>query len=688
MSHPPSPVLENADLQWQESDAPFSSRFGDIYFSREGGLAETEHVFLAANRLRERWKALDEALARGDPEAPQVFTIGELGFGTGLNFLCTWRAWQALSPRYLRLHFVSCERFPLTLEALRRALAAWPELAPFADALLQHYPDHSAGLHRLPLLSASDQTPVLLDLYYGDASEMLAAQERRTGVQVDAWFLDGFAPRVNPDMWQEGLLREIARLSGPGTTLSTYSVAGAVTRGLDSVGFRVAKQPGFGKKREMLVGTMADAPCVVLPPRWLAMHRKQAPVRRVAIIGAGIAGCAAAHSLARRGFQVTVFERAADIAQGGSGNRQAVLQCRLSNALNGSRQFNLHAFLYAVRSWDALALTHPGLPWHRCGVLNLATAFSARQKKCDAVDVSRYSAALARVVDADTCGRESALALDEEAVMQPLGGWVAPHALCRAYLDHPAITLQTGTAITHLQRDSAWQGMDEEGREIFQAEAVLIANSTQLGEFSQTAPIPLRPIRGQVTYLAAGATSRDLKTVICGQSYLSPAFEGLHSVGASYSRHVEDLAMKDSEHLQNLAGIAQHLPTGTLDHGAIAGGRVGVRATTSDRMPVVGPVPDFDALKELYLALNQSARKRPPTTMPYLPGLYVSAGHGSHGFTNAPLAGEIIASLIANEMLPVTVAGMECIHPARFILRELRRQGVSHQRKVAAPGTD
>lgn len=683
MPSTPPPPLENADILWQESGAPYSSRFDDIYFSREGGLNETEYVFLAANRLPERWREADAALQRSGEST--VFTVAELGFGTGLNFLCTWRAWQSLAPKQLRLHFISCERYPLQLASMIQALAQWPALQPLSEALLKVYPEHSAGYHRLHLALPDGSHPVLLDLYYGDAAETLAAQPPRMAGKVDAWFLDGFAPRVNPEMWRPELMAQLARLSRPGTTLSTYSVAGLVQRGLREAGFAVEKHPGFGSKREMLRGTLpATNPVVEASTAWLSVTDAPPATKEVIVIGGGLAGCLSARALARKGCQVTVLERENSLASGASGNRQAILQCRLSNAINATRQFNLQAYLYAVRELQTLAQTHPDIAWHPCSVLNLETAFSARRERCDSVDLSRYATAVAQALTQDEASTQAGIALDGGATQLLLGGWVNPPGVCAACVDDPRILVRTGcTAQRLLALDNGrWQVLDEHEQVLAEADSVLIANSYLAGHFTQTAPIPIVPIRGQVSYVKTSPASEALKSVVCGQSYMAPAWEGLHSVGASYSRNIADTALSVQEHTQNLAGISPHLPADSLLASSIADGRVSVRATTRDRMPIVGQVPDFSAFEQLYARLGQSARKHSDTAVPNVAGLYVSIGHGSHGMSNAPLAAEYLASLICGEVLPLQRELIEVIHPARFMLRELRRQGHAHRKTV------
>ena len=682
MPSTPQDNIENADLQWQESGAPYSTRFDDIYFSSGGGLAETEHVFLAGNQLQPRWSARDQALAAANAPSTEHFTIAELGFGTGLNFLCCWRAWQQLAPQHLRLHYIACEKYPLQIDALRQALLEWPELEALSEALLEVYPDHSAGFHRLHLPGLAGSASITLDLYYGDATQTLAAQAERSTARVDAWFLDGFAPRVNPKMWSEDLLAQIARLSRSGSTLSTYSVAGQVVRGLRSAGFEVEKVKGFGQKRQMLVGHYpqeARPPSPVgLPKRsWLNLAAQASRPPQVIVIGAGLAGCSTAHSLARKGYRVLVLEQADSIAAGASGNRQAVLQCRLSNALNGTRQFNLQAFLYATGEFARLNQDYPEVHWQACGVMNLDTAFSARKERCVDVDLSDYSPRITQRLDQHATSEVAGLDVDGASNYLGLGGWLSPAQLCHAYLQHPNIELRCNAKVQRLERDGPnWHTYVNDSK-LASAPTVVIANSISATQLEQSAPLPIVPIRGQVSYLQATASTANIAGVICGQSYISPALDGLHSVGASYSKNISDLALSDKEHQQNIEGIAPHLTKGAVNADAIAGGRVSVRATTGDRMPIVGPVPNFAAFETLYSTLGQRERKHPNTHMPYVDGLYVSVGHGSHGLSNAPLCGEYLASIIANEMLPLQSKVLECIHPGRFFLRELKRRDYS-----------
>jgi tRNA U34 5-methylaminomethyl-2-thiouridine-forming methyltransferase MnmC len=222
-------------IVWHEGDMPFSTRFGDHFYSRENGLAETRHVFIAGNRLLERWQAQNN------------FHIGELGFGTGLNMLTTWQAWKAQRRSGQNLTLTSFEKFPLDSETLNRALANWPELADEVAALLAVWPQPKP----LEDLVVDLDDGVRLQLLIGDAAARLTAWDG----SADAWYLDGFAPARNPDMWSADLLGAVFDKTKPGGTFATYAAAGFVRRNLQAAGFTVDRLPGHGMKREMLAGT-------------------------------------------------------------------------------------------------------------------------------------------------------------------------------------------------------------------------------------------------------------------------------------------------------------------------------------------------------------------------------------------------------------------------------------------------
>lgn len=218
-------------LEWVDGDMPFSPEFGDHFYCREDGRAECGHVFLAGNGLPERWKA------------GEAFVIGELGFGTGLNFCETWRVWKQEATG--SLHFISLELHPMDRADIGKALSRWPEISTEKQALVAAWPDEPRGVVRLRL--ADDVT---LTVICGDACTNLSMSPER----FDAWYLDGFAPSRNPDMWSAEILKAVHDHTRPGGTFATYAAAGFVRRNLVAAGFEVERRPGFAGKREMLCG--------------------------------------------------------------------------------------------------------------------------------------------------------------------------------------------------------------------------------------------------------------------------------------------------------------------------------------------------------------------------------------------------------------------------------------------------
>ena len=230
-----NPSNNIANIEWRDGQ-PYACEFQDVYFSTDNGLLETDYVFLQGNDLATHW--LKAAL--------QTFNIAETGFGTGLNFLSAAKYWLEIAPQHAKLHFISVEKYPLNMQDIRTALNLWPQLNTVSEPFLAQYENLVSGTQGISLYN----NRVQLSLLIGDATECFS----HINDEIDAWFLDGFAPSKNPDMWQAALFQQMARLSNPNTTFSTFTSAGDVRRGLINAGFEVSKRSGFGKKREMLTG--------------------------------------------------------------------------------------------------------------------------------------------------------------------------------------------------------------------------------------------------------------------------------------------------------------------------------------------------------------------------------------------------------------------------------------------------
>ena len=586
-------------------------RYDDLYFSIADGLAETTHVFLDGNDLGPRFAALG---------AGDTFTVGETGFGTGLNFLACWRRFASCAPAGARLRFVTVEKEPLSPETICRALAPWPELAPELDALLEQYAPGGPGVHRVLLAGGR----VELVLLIGEAAEVLADES----APMDAWFLDGFAPARNPAMWSDDVFKHVARLSTTGTTLATYTVAGAVRRGLAVVGFEVAKRPGFGTKRDMAAGRFVGPQAA--PAR---SENSQRIGVDVLVIGAGLAGSFAASALAERGLRVTVVERQA-MAGGAPAAlrpRVALLQPKINDQNDPPGARLREGFSLARQIVTDHSANDARIRWSPCGAFH--AAYDARSTKRLRRFVDQFGeTGLCRWIDASQTREETGLALEVDGVIIDAAGTLRPAGLCAALLGCPGITLQDACEVAALeQTPGGWCAACKDGRKI-EAGRVVVASAMDAARLAPTAHLDLRPVRGQVSLISQQASEQcaglgDLRRALCFGGYFTPAIDGRHTLGASFVPGDTDTSWRDQEHRAVCDRLARIVPTcaDELRDSLDAMGWAGIRCTTPTRSPYAGPV-ERDGVTIL--------------------GLYASLGHGSHGICSAAISAQHVAEKV------------------------------------------
>lgn len=653
-------------LSWQEG-VPHSGTFEDSYFSHAGGPDESRHVFLTGNDLPARWGS-------------DRFTIVETGFGTGLNFLTTWQDWRGKG-RPCPLHFISVEAFPLTREDMAVAAESWPHLADGATALLQQNPPPLPGMHRLLF----DEGTLVLDLFIGELDEALAALRELPGLAVNAWYLDGFAPSRNPDMWTDNLYQTMAQVSAAAASFATFTAAGHVRRGLADAGFEVNKAPGFGHKREMLRGTLAapgtrsndDTPWQLPRYRYPAAEKGElltAPeAGPVAVLGSGLAGASAARALARRGYSVTVFD-AGPLAGGASGNPQGALYTRISHRASALNSFSLHSFSYASRMYRDMLERGELDDGELCGALHLRPDWGPEDPLFETVS---SLPGLVRGLSASEAEDISGIPGCPGGLYYPDSGWMHPPAVCRSLLNHPGITVHTEQGNLSLKRgDSGWTLSNDKGP-LFTAAIVIVACGAATARVVGADWLRLQSIRGQTSQVPSRGGLAALKTVLCHEGYLPPARAGEHCLGATFDIEDPDIGLRDEDHTANLDQVRRALPTlatdlADMDVSALTG-RVGFRCASPDYLPIVGPVPDAEAFCDDYAPLRRNARQRVDRTGSYLEGLYISTGHGSRGLTSTPLSAELLAAQISGEAWPMPASLAQALAPARFLIRDLIR---------------
>lgn len=648
-----------AVVDWVDGE-PRSRRFGDIYFSRARGLDETRHVFIDGNDLQRRFAMLG---------ASGAFTIGETGFGTGLNFLAAWQVFVQIAPATARLHYVSTELQPLSPADMAQATALWPDLRREAARFLGQYQGLPPGFHRFVFEGGR----VTFTLLVGDAALTLPGLDAR----VDAWFLDGFAPTKNPELWTPEVLTQVSRLSHEGTTCATYTVAGMVRRGLAEAGFAVERAPGFGTKREMLRGTCVSPRQPGYRAPW-TRRPEVARARDAIVIGGGLAGAATAASLAARGMQVQLIDRHRRLADETSGNAQGMLYIKPSPHPTSLTGLVVAGLAFTQRLLSTV-LPADGRAWSQCGVLTLAHD-AAEADRIERVAALGWPADFARTVSRDEASRIAGIDVPSGGMFHPGAGWVHPPALCEALALCPGIRLRLGLRVDRIERGHGgrWQAVAD-GATVAEADVVVMAGGLSSRYFTHCAALPLRGIRGQVTGVPATDASRRLRTVLCAESYAAPAREGMHCVGATFDVHDESPTFRPEDDRANLDVLTQMCPAlahalevTALEDGALQG-RAGVRCVTPDYLPVIGPMADAATFADRFHALRHDAKRKLEAEVPWLSGFYVNTGHGSRGLVTAPLGAELIASLVAGEPLPLPDALVNALAPVRFSVRSLTR---------------
>ncbi len=641
--------LPDPGLVWDDGVAA-AAHFGDVYFSRDGGLAETRHVFLSGCDLPQAWSEAD------------CFTVGELGFGTGRNFLATWELWRKTHKPGARLHYIAVEGYPLTPDELRRCLTPWPELADLAQGLLRVYGAPQPGFHRLFL---GDN--IFLTLLFGEAACVLEQLE----ANVDAWFLDGFAPDRNPAMWSSEVFTQIAQLSHAGTRLATYSAASDVRRGLDATGFDITKAPGFGTKREMLRGRFRGTQHTSRLQPWFARPVRTHKQGHAVIIGGGIAGTSAAHALQRRGWRTTIIERNAALADGASGNPVGVLMPRLTAAPNLDGRFYAGAWRTALNGLSDIN--------DRCGLLQLATDGGEATRHIAIAANGLLPESFLSYVTADQASDIADCKVQHSALYFPQGGWCDPRAFCHALSAASDVILNTAVGALH-HDGSMWRIMNDAGDLVMQADVVVLANAHGAAALPASAWLPLQVRRGQITMAPPTPHSRGLRTVLTYGGYMTPAHNGAHSIGATFDWvAASDLNTPPpviaKDHVRNLDDLARVLPdimTG-LDMDALTG-RAGFRCTTLDHLPMAGPLPSAETYQRDFAELRHGHPWARYPEAVYQPGLYTLTGLGARGLVSAPLAAEIVASHICGEPWPLERDLVTALHPARILVRDLKRR--------------
>lgn len=652
-----------ARIEFGADGTPFAPDIGDIYHPRDGALDQARHVFLAGSGLPERWRGRDR------------FVILETGFGLGNNFLATWLAWQDDPERCSNLHVISIESRPLCRADLA-SVPRDPALSILAKQLDMAWPPLTSNLHRLSFEAGRVQ----LLLAFGDVAAWLPQIE----ASVDAFFLDGFAPAKNPQMWDARLFKAMARMAAPGATAATWSVARPVRDGLRAAGFDCRRAEGIGGKREITVAHFAPRFVPRAPPR-----RRSSPSRsalavasddRVVVVGAGLAGCAVAWALAEQGIQSTLIERGPRIAGVGSGNAAGLFHGVVHRDDGRHARFNRAAALEAHRQVGAAIATH-GVAGSISGLLRLETP------EADSADMRAVTARLglpsdyARVVTPAEASELAGLAIDRPAWFFTGGGWVDPRGLARSFIERAAsyveVRLHTDVASLHRADQDRWLLLDANEGELAVASVIVLANGGSAFDLLGASYAQLERQRGQISSVPASSWPgiELLRLPVAGAGYVLPQIDGQVWFGATSQADDLDPAVRREDHRENLERLGRLFSSAPPIDPDSLGGRVSFRYSMVDRLPLIGAVPLSALGTSLAKSFVAEASPRPeqPRFAPRAPGLFVSTALGSRGIAWSTLGAQVLAAAISGAPAPLEADLLDAIDPARFASRAYRR---------------
>lgn len=674
-------TIQTAKIDWQIDNfgltIPVSAEFGDVYFCKDNGLAESRYVFLQNNQLAQRFQQMADF---------DRFVIGEIGFGTGLNILATWQLWQTIyqqNPKNQHLHFITTEKFPLTKADLTKSLNVWKHqetsLSPLIDELLENYPPPLAGCHRLHLSSN-----VTLDIWLGDACESLS--KVIGNMAVNAWFLDGFAPSCNDELWSEQLFAQIRRLSTQHTTLSTFSVSKIVKDNLSNAGFLLSKVKGFGKKREMLVAVLPEKAHKQLqnflqysfrynkkiPPLRtkipfqqgfstrqkkpnkkqnfvfsLANFVKPTQAQSIAIIGAGVAGLSCAYQLAKRGHQVTIFDKSPPLS-GASGNIRGVFAPKLSDLPHLSHNLHTIGFLAGCRFYSSLEKSFGDKILTQTGCLDLLS-----HNRLTLADVQDFPKEFAQLFNEQQSQALSDFAVGQ-AILIEKAGLINTQNFAKAVLSHPNIDFRIAKLQHFLQQNHQVVADFTDFQQTFDHIILCTALETcdflpQIKRFNHS--------RGQVSWLPIDTQIYQILPTIPLKygGYFATFKENEQDfimLGASFVRGTLDISTSTDDLLSNIAEFCKVLPALSqyemFQNTSLSKwlGRASIRSQTVDYLPLVGQVGRADSRVWTFSAL------------------------GSKGYAYAPICSELIAGLMFGEILPLADDMVKKLSPNRQVLQK------------------
>ena len=569
----------------------YSKSYNDIYFDKLNGPQETEHVYLNTNNLTKKFKN------------KQKFVIAEIGFGTGLNFLLTWKLWKENRKTNGSLTYISFENAPLSKKDIERVYKKFKKLDGYSRFLLKNIPERCKSTHRI-FIKADN---INLILIYDDITSLI-----NFNFKADTWFLDGFSPKKNPLVWTDKLFKQLYNFTNLDGSLSTFSVAGHIRRGLLKAGFKVSKVSGYGNKKEISYAFKKD-----LISSYQYKFSCEKKIGPVAIIGSGISGASLAYALRKRNIECFIIDKSHKLANGASGNKLALQMPKLTMDDSPYGLLSLEAFLYSRK----IAKNLNAIPRSDGLVL-----IPSRDR-----DIIKFKKLLENNWPLDLLNNNydklNSLKFINHIYMKSSGIVDNSKFIQNLIKDVEFISKFDVKKIT--SKDGLNIIIDKFGNRL-KSKTVIWANGFEMTNLNQN--LPINPISGQVTYLKANELSSNLKINFSYGHHISQAFKGYYQIGASFNRNANK-CFREIDQNTNINSIPEFLRKNIYYNINESGHRVSVRASTKDRMPFFGD-------------LNTLTGKKSNN-------IYILGGMGAWGFVYAPFYAELLVTKIINDQLVI-----------------------------------
>ena len=601
-----------------KDNTPYSLDFEDFYFNSQEGVEESRFVYTEAFE----W------------EECESFIIAETGFGIGLNFFLTLQNFLETKKRPKRLFYVSVEGFYLEPSFLREAykrLGIYEEIKELLEQFLLFYPKCAKGIYRFYFKDC------FLDLVFDDISVL-----KRLEFEANIWYLDGFSPSKNSLMFDENTLFEIARLSKLNATILSFSSSSFLQKNLKHCGFDVAKMKGF-RKREMVRAFLKHKKQMTNKEAYFQKVSAKFENKKVAIIGAGISGALLAYELSLRGFEVEIFEKNATLYEGASSNESGILSSLILNPQSALGNFSLNAFVEASRFYRQI------LDLKLKGVYEFAYTLQMQQRFFTQKDNAYFQIA-------------------QNKAFLDYGGHIYPKEILSSLFEKAGVKIYFNHHFSHYERENeTFNLIFKNASKRCKFGILIYALGADAKDFLHYEAMLLSRVRGQLTHLKPFFKT---EFPLSSKAYICPPKSNLQVIGATYDRLNANPKGQRKDDEENLEKIKEFLRGG--EEIEIIGSRVGFRSYSSDRFCIAGAAYDEEFYKQNYKALLWHKNK-PQISPQNIPNLYLSLAQGSRAFSSSVLCARYLCALINDEPLGFYADFIPHIHPARFLIRKLKK---------------